>query len=92
GYLPEAMRNYLARLGWGHGDDEVFSDAQAIEWFDVADVVRAPARLDWDKLNFINGQYIRAADDARLAGLVLGDLRRQDRPVPTDAEARLART
>ena len=69
-----------------------FCQIQAIEWFDVADVVRAPARLDWDKLNFINGQYIRAADDARLAGLVLGDLRRQDRPVPTDAEARLART
>ena len=42
GYLPEAMRNYLARLGWGHGDDEIFSDAQAIAWFDVADVVRAP--------------------------------------------------
>ena len=47
GYLPEAMRNYLARLGWGHGDDELFSDAQAIDWFDVADVVGSPARLDW---------------------------------------------
>ncbi len=69
GYLPEAMRNYLARLGWGHGDDEIFSDAQAAAWFDVADVVKAPARLDWDKLNFINQRYIRAADDARLAGL-----------------------
>ena len=44
GYLPEAMRNYLARLGWGHGDDEIFSDEQAIAWFDVKDVVRAPAR------------------------------------------------
>ena len=60
GYLPEAMRNYLARLGWGHGDDEMFSDEQAAEWFDVADVVKAPARLDWDKLNFINQHYIRA--------------------------------
>ncbi len=70
GYLPEAMRNYLARLGWGHGDDEVFSDAQAAEWFDVADVVKAPARLDWDKLNFINQRYIRMADDDRLAALV----------------------
>ena len=70
GYLPEAMRNYLARLGWGHGDDELFTDAQATEWFDVADVVKAPARLDWDKLNFINQQYIRHADDSRLAALV----------------------
>ena len=70
GYLPEAMRNYLARLGWGHGDDEIFTDAQAAEWFDVADVVKAPARLDWAKLNFVNQQYIRHADDARLTVLV----------------------
>jgi glutamyl-tRNA synthetase len=69
GYLPEAMRNYLARLGWGHGDDEIFSDAQAVDWFDVKNVVSAPARLDWQKLNFINGQYIRAADDDRLTRL-----------------------
>ena len=70
GYLPEAMRNYLARLGWGHGDDEIFSDEQAIAWFDVADVVRAPARLDWAKLNYVNSHYIRRADDGRLAELV----------------------
>jgi len=69
GYLPEAMRNYLARLGWGHGDDEIFSDEQAIAWFDVADVVRAPARLDWAKLNHVNAHYIRRADDNRLAAL-----------------------
>ena len=69
GYLPEAMRNYLARLGWGHGDDEIFSDQQAIAWFDVKDVVRAPARLDWAKLNHINSHYIRRADDERLASL-----------------------
>jgi glutamyl-tRNA synthetase len=66
GYLPEAMRNYLTRLGWGHGDDELFTDQQAAEWFDVADVVRAPARLDWAKLNFVNQHYIRQADDGRL--------------------------
>jgi len=71
GYLPEAMRNYLARLGWGHGDDEIFSDDQAIAWFDVADVVKAPARLDWAKLGFINNHYIRAADDARLLKLTV---------------------
>ena len=70
GYLPEAMRNYLARLGWGHGDDEIFSDAQAIEWFDVADVGSSPARLDWAKLNHLNQHYIQQADPARLAGLV----------------------
>jgi glutamyl-tRNA synthetase len=88
GYLPEAMRNYLARLGWGHGDDELFSDAQAIDWFDVKDVVSAPARLDWAKLNFINGQYIRAADDARLATLTAAVHR--SRGVTVD-EAALAR-
>jgi len=75
GYLPEAMRNYLVRLGWAHGDDEIFSDAQATEWFDVADVVRSPARLDWDKLNHINAHYIREADDARLAALTAEALR-----------------
>ncbi len=71
GYIPEGMRNYLARLGWGHGDDEVFSDEQAISWFDVKDVVKAPARLDWAKLNFINGQHLRVAEDGRLADLTL---------------------
>jgi glutamyl-tRNA synthetase len=70
GYLPEAMRNYLARLGWGHGDDELFTDAQAIAWFDIKDVGSAPARLDWAKLGHVNNHYIRAADGARLAALV----------------------
>ena len=68
------MRNYLARLGWGHGDDELFSDEEAIAWFDVRDVVRAPARLDWAKLNHINNHYIRRADDGRLTDLVTEDL------------------
>jgi glutamyl-tRNA synthetase len=70
GYLPETMRNYLAKLGWGHGDDEIFSDAQAMAWFDIKDVVSAPARLDWDKLNHLNNHYIRQAEPARLARLV----------------------
>jgi glutamyl-tRNA synthetase len=69
GYLPEAMRNYLAKLGWGHGDDEIFSDAQAIGWFDIKDVVSAPARLDWDKLNHLNNHYIREAEVGRLVAL-----------------------
>ena len=70
GYLPEAMRNYLSKLGWGHGDDEIFDQDQAASWFDIKDVVGAPARLDWDKLNHLNNHYIRLADPARLTQLV----------------------
>jgi glutamyl-tRNA synthetase len=92
GYLPEAMRNYLARLGWGHGDDEIFSDADAAAWFDIADVVAAPARLDWPKLNHVNHHYIQVADDARLAGLVTEILRSREVHLPTDFAERLART
>jgi len=92
GYLPEAMRNYLARLGWGHGDHELFSDAQAVEWFDVADVVKAPARLDWAKLNHINNHYIHLADDKRLAALTLKTLQGREAAVPADALARLEAT
>ena len=69
GILPEALENYLLRLGWGHGDDEIIGREQAIEWFDLAGVGRAPARLDPKKLENINGHYLRAADDARLADL-----------------------
>jgi glutamyl-tRNA synthetase len=71
GYLPEAMRNYLAKLGWGHGDDEIFGDQEAIAWFDIRDVVGAPARLDWAKLNHLNNHYIRLAEVARLTALVV---------------------
>ncbi|HXA38561.1 MAG TPA: glutamate--tRNA ligase [Phenylobacterium sp.] len=84
GYLPEAMRNYLAKLGWGHGDDEIFSDEQAVGWFDIKDVVGAPARLDWDKLNHLNNHYIRQADPARLAGLVAAIHRSRDFPLHDD--------
>jgi glutamyl-tRNA synthetase len=66
GYLPAAVRNYLARLGWSHGDDEFFSDAQAIEWFGLEAVGRSPARFDFAKLENLNGQHIRAAPDAEL--------------------------
>lgn len=69
GYLPEAMRNYLARLSWGHGDDELFSDEQAIAWFDLAAVSRAPSRLDFDKLAYVNAHWMKLADDDRLAKL-----------------------
>jgi glutamyl-tRNA synthetase len=81
GYLPEAMRNYLAKLGWGHGDDEIFSDDQAIAWFDIKDVVGAPARLDWAKLNHLNNHYIRQAEPGRLAVLVADILKGRDWPL-----------
>src|SRR3989440_7194161 len=70
GYLPEAMVNYLARLGWSHGDDEIFSRPQFIEWFDLAHVSRSPAQFNPEKLAWINQQYLKQADDARLAELV----------------------
>jgi glutamyl-tRNA synthetase len=89
GYLPEAMRNYLARLGWGHGDDEIFSDAQAIEWFDVRNVVKAPARLDWAKLGHINNHYIREADDDRLADLVIQTMTQRSGDLTTDPRPHL---
>ena len=89
GYLPEAMRNYLARLGWGHGDDELFSDAQAIEWFDVKDVVKAPARLDWAKLGHVNNHYLRSADDNRLADLVIEAMKRRGADLTSDPRPRL---
>jgi len=78
GYLPETLRNYLAKLGWGHGDDEIFSDAQAIEWFDIKDVVSAAARLDWAKLNHLNNHYIREANPARLTTLVVANFKSRD--------------
>lgn len=70
GFLPEAMCNYLLRLGWGHGDDEIISQEQAIEWFDVADVGKAAARFDTDKLMSVNAHYMREADDQRLFDIV----------------------
>jgi glutamyl-tRNA synthetase len=73
GYLPESMRNYLARLGWGHSDSEIFTDAEAIEWFDIKDVVSSPARMNEKKLRFINHHYINAADVDRLAAMVDAD-------------------
>ena len=70
GYLPEAMRNYLLRLGWSHGDDEIISDAQALEWFNLEHVVRSPARWDFDKLNHLNAHYMKLADNERLLDLI----------------------
>ena len=66
GYLPEAMRNYLVRLGWAHGDEEIFSTAQAIEWFDLDAIGQSPARLDFAKLDSVSGHYIRQASNDEL--------------------------
>ncbi|WP_288487286.1 glutamate--tRNA ligase [uncultured Novosphingobium sp.] len=79
GILPEALFNYLLRLGWGHGDDEIISRDQAIAWFDMADVGKSPSRFDMAKLQNLNGHYLREADDARLAELVASRLKGADR-------------
>ena len=70
GYLPEAMVNYLARLGWSHGDDELFSREQLVEWFDPAHLSKSAAQWDPKKLNWVNAHYIKQSDDATLAGLI----------------------
>ena len=70
GLLPEAVSNYLLRLGWGHGDDEIISREQALEWFDLDHVGKSPSRFDFKKLENLNGHYIREADNGRLAQLV----------------------
>jgi glutamyl-tRNA synthetase len=74
GYLPEALRNYLLRLGWSHGDDEIISTEQAIEWFDLGGINRAPAQFDFAKLDSVNAHYIREADDERLVALAAARL------------------
>jgi glutamyl-tRNA synthetase len=70
GMLPEAVSNYLLRLGWGHGDDELISREQAIEWFELDHVGKSPSRFDFKKLENLNGHYIREADDERLTRLI----------------------
>ncbi len=70
GFLPEALFNYLARLGWSHGDEEKFSREQLIAWFDLDHVNRAPAQYNPEKLLWLNGEYLKHADDVRLARLV----------------------
>jgi len=91
GYLPEAMRNYLARLGWAHGDDELFSDDQAREWFDLAGVGKAPARLDVDKLAHVNAHWMRLANDDRLAKQLLDVHLGRGHALGEDDEVRLVR-
>jgi glutamyl-tRNA synthetase len=86
GFLAEAMRNYLARLGWSHGNDEFFTTAQAIAWFDLSHLGKAPARFDYGKLEAMSGQHMRAADDADLLAEIEAFLAAQNRPPLTEAE------
>ncbi|SFJ13360.1 glutamyl-tRNA synthetase [Phyllobacterium sp. CL33Tsu] len=86
GYLPAALRNYLVRLGWSHGDDEIMSDAQMIEWFEISDINRGASRFDFQKLEAINGHYMRITDDAALVEAMIAIL-----PEMEGGEAILAR-
>ncbi len=89
GYLPEAMRNYLLRLCWSHGDDEIITTEQAIEWFDLAGIGKSPARFDFDKLNFINAHYMKIADNARLVDLTMDLLRKTRQEISPATETYL---
>ncbi len=86
GYPAEAMRNYLARLGWSHGDDEFFTTRQALEWFDLAAISKSPARFDFKKLENLSGQHIRAMDDAALLHEWLDWMRFTGKPALTPAQ------
>ena len=87
GYPAAGMRNYLVRLGWSHGDDEFFTDAQAKEWFDLDGIGRAPARLDFKKLENLCGQHIAAGDDAALLHEIEAYLEAAGKPALTSRQA-----
>ena len=89
GFLPEALCNYLLRLGWGHGDEEIVPRDRAIELFDLKDVGRAASRMDYAKLTHLNGVYIRAAEDDRLVRDVLTRFAKRKIDFGTDAAARI---
>ncbi len=86
GYLPEAMLNYLARLGWSHGDDELFTREQMVSWFDGSHLSKSPAQWDAAKLAWVNAQYIKAKNDDALAPLVAAQLKKRG----IEADDRLA--
>lgn len=89
GYLPEAMRNYLLRLGWSHGDDEIITTEQAIAWFNLESIGRSPSRVDFKKLENVNGHYMRQASDERLAEGVANLMARQGQAVAPAAHQKL---
>lgn len=88
GYVPEAMRNYLLRLGWSHGNDEIISTEQAIAWFDLEHIGRSPSRFDFKKLDNLNAHYLRATPDAELAKEVEALLERMQPPQSLSGVAR----
>jgi glutamyl-tRNA synthetase len=85
GYLPEAMLNYLARLGWSHGDEEIFTIEQMVSWFDGSHLNKSPAQWDAAKLAWVNAHYVKTADDVRLSKLVSKHLRDRGFAVPDDS-------
>jgi len=89
GYLPEAMVNYLARLGWSHGDEELFSREQLVQWFDGGHLSKSPAQWDAAKLSWVNAHYLKHSSDAALAKLVAAQFAR--RGVAVEARASLER-
>ncbi|MCF6271693.1 MAG: glutamate--tRNA ligase [Rhodobacteraceae bacterium] len=86
GYLAAAMRNYLARLGWSHGNDEFFTTEQAIEWFNLKSIGKSPARFDFKKLGNLSGQHIRAADNVELFNEIAAYVAAQNGPAFTDEQ------
>lgn len=89
GYSAAGMRNYLARLGWSHGDDEFFTDAQAQEWFDLPAIGKSPARFDFKRLERLSGQHIAASEDADVMAAVKGYLAATSAPALTDAQEQM---
>ena len=88
GYLPEAMLNYLARLGWSHGDEEIFSREQMVAWFDGSHLSKSPAQWDPAKLDWVNAHYMRALDSSRLLALATAQLARRGIVAPAAAVLR----
>ena len=89
GYLPDAMLNYLARLGWSHGDEELFSRAEFVQWFDGKHLSKSPAQWDAAKLDWVNAHHLKQTGDAELAALVVVQLKR--RGIDVEAGERLGR-
>lgn len=88
GYLPEAMLNYLARLGWSHGDEELFTREQFVSWFDGSHLNKSPAQWDAAKLAWVNAHYLKTIDEARLSALVADQLKRRGIDAPLEQVAR----
>jgi len=88
GYLPETMRNYLLRLGWSHGNDEIIPTGQAVEWFNLEAIGKSPARLDFKKLDNLNAHYLREMPDSELADKIAAALARETPPRDLSEAAR----